>query len=298
MGSNPTFLDDFCGWIQSLNLSVVHLPSPIPFPLLQINCDSNSKLVVLLVELSTWNRIDSQDSINFETIASSFRNKGIAFVNLWEDTWLANRKIVESRIKAMLGYSNRIPGRVTKVRRITKNEAAAFLHENHLQDPLAAKYRFGLFLPDNYFRLVPFLQTEGKNELLLAVATFSPPKIFKKNDSEHRSYELVRFANLLGTVVVGGLDKLLKAFEQDRQPDDIMTYADLDWSEGKSYLRLGFEEISDTKPHYFRLYRTSLTRSVLTDFSTIKDLKNDSEAILIKNSGSRKFVRKRVESSK
>jgi hypothetical protein len=108
----------------------------------------------------------------------------------------------------------------------------------------------------------------------------------------------VRFANLLETVVVGGLDKLLKAFEQDRQPDDIMTYADLDWSEGKSYHRLGFEAISDTKPHYFRLDTTTLTRSVLTDFSTVKDLKNDSGAILIKNSGSRKFVRKSIKSSK
>jgi hypothetical protein len=136
--------------------------SQMPFPLTQINCDSNAKLVVQLVELSTWSRIDSQGSINFEEIASSFRDEGIAFVNLWEDTWFANRKIVESRIKAMLGYSNRIPGRVTKVRRITKNEAVAFLHENHLQDPLAAKYRFGLFLPKNYFRLVPFLQTEEK----------------------------------------------------------------------------------------------------------------------------------------
>ena len=33
---------------------------------------------------------------------------------------------------------------------------------------------------------------------------------------------------------------MLKAFIKDVQPDDIMSYADLEWSEGKVYEQLGF----------------------------------------------------------
>jgi hypothetical protein len=48
---------------------------------------------------------------------------------------------------------------------------------------------------------------------------------------DFRSYELLRFASLQGYVVVGGMDKLMKAFMHENQPDDIMSYADKDWSE-------------------------------------------------------------------
>jgi hypothetical protein len=204
---------------------------------------------------------------------------------------VTKRHVVESRIKAILGYSDRIPARVTQVRRITKIEARDFLVKNHLQDALTAKYRFGLFLPERYFRLAPFLNSNGNEEILVAVATFSYARIFLKEEKEHRSYEMVRFANLLNTTVVGGLDKLLKAFQLDRQPDDVMTYADLDWSEGRSYTRIGFQKMNDTEAQRFWLDKQLMIRYPEQRMKE-ETLKEDlARYCLIKNSGSRKFVK-------
>ena len=55
-----------------------------------------------------------------------------------------------------------------------------------------------------------------------------------------RSYEWTRYASLPGARISGGMGKVLKAFIKDVQPDDIMSYADLEWSEGKVYEQLGF----------------------------------------------------------
>lgn len=287
----PTFIE-FANWVQSMKFSTSWTTSESsPFPLLEISNEKDVLLVIHAIDLTTWEQQINTHPFSFTTIANFYRSQNIRFVTLWEDVWLTRREIVQSRISALLGLTNKLPARVTKVRRITKQEAHNFLLANHLQDPITAKYRFGLFLPQNYFRLAPFLDTTDTNEVLIAVATFSQPRIFSKNGTEYRSYEMIRFANLLNTLVIGGLDKLLKAFEKEREPNDIMTYADLDWSEGGSYQRLGFDAISDTAPYNFSLTKNKFKRTVLTDEFSIKNVEIDPDLILIKNSGSRKFVR-------
>jgi hypothetical protein len=59
---------------------------------------------------------------------------------------------------------------------------------------------------------------------------------------------------------VGGLDKLLKTFINEHNPDDIMTYADRDWSDGRSYEKLGFQRIENTSPQGFYLDEKLLVR--------------------------------------
>jgi len=39
----------------------------------------------------------------------------------------------------------------------------------------------------------------------------------------------------------GGMGKMLTAFIDDVHPDDVMSYADLEWSEGAVYEQLGFK---------------------------------------------------------
>jgi hypothetical protein len=65
---------------------------------------------------------------------------------------------------------------------------------------------------------------------------------------------------LSGHTVVGGLDKLVQAFFHEKQPDDLMTYADRDWSDGESYLRLGFECIGETPPQTFWVHPSEKLR--------------------------------------
>ena len=39
----------------------------------------------------------------------------------------------------------------------------------------------------------------------------------------------------------GGMGRLMKTFIKEVCPDDLMSYADLEWSKGDVYRRLGFE---------------------------------------------------------
>ncbi|GAB3520421.1 PDDEXK family nuclease [Emticicia fontis] len=204
-----------------------------------------------------------QDGQFFQHLSESFTQQGLRVIHLWEDVWHTQEAIVQSRLLSILGKSATIPARLTKNRRIDKPTLDAFLSENHLQIPTGAKFKYGLYLPKRYFRVIDVEKNrltemlreslEASEEMLMAVASFSSARTFVRAGVSYRSFELIRFANMKGFTVVGGFDKLLKAFIREQKPDDIMTYADADWSDGASYEKLGFERIELTAPQSFGL---------------------------------------------
>lgn len=218
-------------------------------------------------------------------------------VILWEDLWYTKRRIVTYRLRALLGLSERIPARLTRVERLDRPTTTAFLQENHLQDPVLSKLKYGLYLPERYYRVIEdksFLpEPRQASELLVAVATFAHPRTFQKEHGPHRSFEFVRFANLAPTTVVGGLDKLLKHFIRENQPDDIMTYADLEWSDGHSYHKLGFTQMQDTVVQEFWVDTHSMARYATNRLPEgINEMNaQDLGYVKIVNAGSRKFVK-------
>lgn len=133
---------------------------------------------------------------------------------------------ITQRIKVLAGKANRIFARQTVASRLDKKIANAFLLEHHLQIPLPGKYRYGLY-------------SDGE---LVSIATFSGARRMRQKHSDYRSFELLRFCHKKDVLVVGGLSKLIKRFTLDFQPDDIMTYVDLDWSQESSLSSLGFKE--------------------------------------------------------
>jgi hypothetical protein len=85
----------------------------------------------------------------------------------------------------------------------------------------------------------------------------------KKTEGKgEQSGELIRFCNKLDYTVVGGLSKLLKHFITQYQVDDVMTYIDKDWSDGKSFIQLGFEVVGEKHqfPHYVNLNQHQFTQ--------------------------------------
>ncbi len=199
----------------------------------------------------------------FQHLSRTFTQLGLRMIHLWEDVWYTQQTIVQSRLLSVLGKSATIPARLTKSRRIDKPTLDQFLLENHLQIPTGAKFKYGLYLPKRYFRVIEkekniFSQVlseifEEQEEILMAVASFSSARTFVREGVSYRSFELIRFANLKGFTVVGGFDKLLQTFIKEQNPDDIMTYADADWSDGASYEKLGFERMELTLPQSFGL---------------------------------------------
>ena len=241
----------------------------------------------------------------FHKISDVINTKGDRIIHLWEDVWLNQKDLVQSRILAMIGNSIRLNARHCHIQRIDMPMAERFLTKNHLQGSAKAKFKYGLFLKPQYLEKylgfsiydevesldgvdlrTNFKQPSEHNPIsLLAVATFSGGRLMKYGERiGQRSFELIRFATLHGYSVMGGMDKLLKAFELEHNPDDIMTYADRDWSDGRSYEILGFERIEITESQTFLLDNQTFKR-----YSGKKNFENYTN---IFNAGSIKYIKK------
>lgn len=181
---------------------------------------------------------------------------------IYEDWWGAKPAVVISKVQSIIGVSERIFARKTKVLKIDKPTCDAFLDENHIYGTTKAKHKIGLFYLSE----------------LVAVATFSA----QRNLDVGRSAELIRFCSKNGTTIVGGLDKLIKFYIKTYMPNHIMTYIDKDWGSGKSFLNLGFNFTAEREAIYYCINLTTGKRIVKGE-NTI-----DCE-LGIKNGGSLKF---------
>lgn len=188
-----------------------------------------------------------------------------------EDRWKRQKNMMQARLLAHLELFSQAYARNCEVRRIDKNAARKFLSDNHSYGYAACKYHYGLFLKrhtGHIAREMKMLKAGCSDESssfhsersedylpsdLIAVATFSNARKWIKNGKEIRSYEWTRYASLPDLRVSGGMGKLLKAFIKEIQPDDIMSYADLEWSEGRVYKALGFTEEMSKEPVDFEI---------------------------------------------
>ena len=143
---------------------------------------------------------------------------------LWEDVWMSQPEKVKSRLTTRCGKALKIHARQTEVKRLDTVTAKIFLDKHHMQQYATAYYKYGLY----------------QNEQLMAVATYSNSRVMHDGPVPYRSYELVRFACVQGTIINGGLSKLLMHFITQHHPAHLMTYIDFDWGDGKSFEKLGF----------------------------------------------------------
>lgn len=177
-------------------------------------------------------------------------------VIIWWDLWLNKPQIVKSKINHLLGKSTKIHARKTVIKSIDKNQAIKFQIDNHLMIPLPGYKRFGLFL----------------NHQLIALAVFAKKRKFK---DDSYSAELLRFSTLNNTHINGGLSKLIKAFTIQHPIDSLMTYIDLDWSDGRKFEKIGFKIINQQPPMFFKLndYSRTLSNSQQFDVFNLGSLK-------------------------
>lgn len=215
---------------------------------------------------------------------------------IWEDVWYRKTEIVKSRLRALLGLSSRIPARLTRVERIDKPAADHFLESHHMNGSASARYRFGLFLPAKYKDRFPYSPPEGSSsgdDILVAVAAFAAPRLFHRpGEKPYKSGELIRFASHRETTVVGGLSKLTAHFAELYRPDDIVTYVDLEWSDGASFRKAGFEAAGQTEPLTFLVDKRNFNRYPLHRIDNKIIYSSGDSLIRIVNAGNRKYARK------
>lgn len=257
------YIKDFI--TRNTDLDLIVNPNDFPDTPYDFIFIPQQKLVIHCISIG----IELGSTYFFQELSHIFTPKNLKVIHLWEDIWYSKQPIVESRLRALLGKSDTIPARLTKVSRIEKPVLDKFLEDNHLQGKTNAKLKYGLWLPKQYFRVLHDesfrLEISEKESLLVAVASFSNAKKIVRDGQVFRSYEMIRFANYKGLTVVGGLNKLLKKFIEENSPDDIMTYADADWSDGSNYEKLGFERITQTPPIAFWVDKETFTRKYIED---------------------------------
>lgn len=184
------------------------------------------KVAIHLVSLT-----DEGSPEDFIALQRSCQEQNCYLVHLWEDIWHSRREQVLGRIASILGLNKTLHGRKGKIMTINQVQADEFLLNHHLQGSAKTKYKFALVI----------------GEEIVAVALFSAARPMTRIAADYHSYELVRFASQIGFTVTGGFSKLLKHFINLVQPNDLMSYADRDWSLGNAYASSGFELVSTTE---------------------------------------------------
>lgn len=161
---------------------------------------------------------------------------GFQLVHLFEDEWKVKNEISKSRLKNLLGvYDRIIYARKCSVVLVSNESARKFLYDNHIQGYCPSGWRYGLEL-------------EGE---LVSLMTFGRKR--KIYSGSGCGFELLRFCNKLGCHVPGAASRLLKHFESDVKPVELVSYADRRWSNGKLYGKLGFELDHVSRPNYWYL---------------------------------------------
>lgn len=284
--------------------------------------DGRHTKVILPLEISAGTIEEAEaESDNAEDAIRMIRREAGYPLIITEDRWRSQRQMMEARLLAHLELFSQAYARNCEVRRIEKAEAQEFLNRNHSYGDAACKYRYGLFLKSHTGHIAAEMgfpirsgMTEKKQGMtdevknlsegaLIAVATFSNARRWVKEGKEIRSYEWTRYASLPDLRVSGGMGKMLKAFIKEVQPDDIMSYADLEWSEGEVYERLGFEAETRKEPVTFTIdpqtwERKAIRRSPVKPGMTEEKpgitegdnvIPDQIEDLFFRNFGSRKF---------
>lgn len=266
--------------------------SETPFPIIYIR---EQNLCIHLISIAQF-QAAQLPKLFFQQLSEDFSVHQSRLIHLWEDVWYAKTQVVKSRLLALLGRSTRIHARLCQVQRIDKPTVDKFLTSNHLQVITNAKFKYGIFIKPSYFSRYqqilishhsanrPPIPTPHSSSLV-AAATFSAARTVHREGQPYRSVELIRFANLRGCTVVGGLDKLLKAFINEHHPDDIMTYADRDWSDGRGYEKVGFQRVEVTPPQTFLL---DIQNQIRHYPKRLHDIPSD--WISIENAGNLKYL--------
>ena len=198
---------------------------------------------------------------------------GYRSIFVFEDEYDKNSNMIISKISHILGNSSlvKIFARKCSIKEISNNIKRDFLNDNHIQGNSISKINLGAYY----------------EEKLVAVMTFYSPKYGKYPDN---TYELTRFATNINYKLPGIASKLLNHFKQNFVHNIIFSYADLRWSDGNLYEKLGFKFSHDCKPNYFyivaneRKHRFGYRKNILKDRLSTYD-ENLTEYVNMINNG-------------
>ena len=152
-------------------------------------------------------------------------------LHIWQHDWDMKTDICKSIICSNLKiYDNIVYGRNTSIIKVGKQQESEFLFNNHIQGHVHSTVCYGLL---------------HKNELV-AIMSFGTPRY-----NDMYQWELLRFCTKIFTKVIGGANKLFKAFIIEYSPNSIISNCHRHLFSGGIYKTLGFSFSHFSKPSYY-----------------------------------------------
>lgn len=167
--------------------------------------------------------------------------KGIKLLQIFEDEYIKHKDIVLDKIFHILHLGNdrpKIMARKTKIMKISKNDALAFLEENHIQGFCNATVYLGAIYQEKIVGVMSFIQ-ESENY-----------------------WNLTRFATLKGYICQGIGGKMFSYFIKNYNPKEIKSFADRRWTtsiDENLYTKLGFK-LDKILPPDYKYYNRSVDK--------------------------------------
>lgn len=158
------------------------------------------------------------------------KERGIRLLQVWEDDWDSRKYQVREHLKQVLGVSSAPKYSARSATVVQLNSAAArdFLTQYHIQGFVPSSTYLGLVVGED----------------IIAVASFKRSKSY---------YVLTRYATKGN--VRGGHSKLVRFFERTHQYTELVTFADLTFSDGGLYKATGWVEDKLIPPDYMYLVK-------------------------------------------
>ena len=181
-----------------------------------------------------WHSDEKIDKNYHRNKLDYFKERNIKVMNIWEDDWDFKRNIVKSQIiNSLFKSEKKVYARKCNLRILNDVDLVRdFLNDNHIQGYIRSSIKIGLFLENELISIMTFDNLEGRKKM------------------EDGGWNLSRFCSKRNYSIIGGASKLLKYFINTYSPIRIISFADLDWSTGELYNKLGFKLVNTLDPDY------------------------------------------------
>ena len=155
--------------------------------------------------------------------------QGIQLLHFWDYEVNNKLMIVEDIIKSKLNLlENRIGARQLNIEMVDSNVTKEFMNMNHLHGFCQAKWHIAL----------------KKDNMIYSIISLGLSRT-----SNH--WEIIRFATLNNTKVIGGYSRLIAYIRKEMKIENLMSFADRRISNGDLYLKSGWQLNGVSNPCYW-----------------------------------------------
>lgn len=166
-----------------------------------------------------------------KTIACA--KQGIHLIHIFDYEWAdtIKRNKLTNYINSFITQSRIYYARDLVIQRINSKEAKDFQDKYHLQNSVNSEYDIALL----------------DNNEIISVMSFRSPRF-----DHSYEWEITRYCNKDGVIIVGGAERMFKHFIKLQKPNSILTYVDISKFTGNVYTKLGFKPTQEylTIPNY------------------------------------------------